>query len=305
MSRKAGFRSLLIGTRLMVLASVLLFAGGCSLLGMTPEKEGEPALESTEGLPGSENLPFSLEVSQEINDGKELHILGSVKANTEWNPDEVVVRLTSLKDGIQVGVVHHTLKKLIESRVGITRDAAEVIKPGAETTFSLSVPSVGISDYQIVLLWGEEAEPYLDPRVVAKRKESKSKKEEPSKEESEKEAPAATENRKGLKLRVHSIEVETLRASCPYPPCDVRFRLKALLQNEGTTVIESAKLGVGFIPVELVGSQTVPEEEEEVEVPKLGLQPGLSRPFRILLTQEMSEEVAETVRPVLRIISFE
>jgi len=205
-------------------------------------------------------------------------------------------------------VVHHSLRKLIESRVGISRSVDEMIKTGQETTFSLSVPSISISDYQLVLLWGDEADQFLDKKVIEARNRR-----EAARQAELKAARAAAQStpipapvmKTNLKLRVHSIEIETLKAVCSYPPCDVRFRLKALLQNEGTGVIGSARLGVGFIPIELLGTQTAPEDEEEVEIPKLGLQPGVSRPFRILLNQEMSEEVADTVRPVLRIISFE
>lgn len=281
-------RAVLRGARIGAASSIFLFCG-CSLVS-NPEPPAHPdvVLETSENLPGNERMPFALQVNQEINDGKELHILGNVKANTAWNPDYVIVRLTSLKDGNPVGVVHQSLRKLIEAKVGLVKEVAAVVDKDEEVSFSLTVPSVGISDYQIVLLWGEEAEPYLDkglPRMSGKSG-----------------GPSVGA---GLKLRVHSIEIETLRAACSYPPCDVRFRLKALLQNEGKATIKSAKLGVGFIPSELASAQTVPEQEETVDVPNLNLEPGNSRPFRILLNQEMSEEVSESVHPVLRIISFE
>jgi hypothetical protein len=275
---------------LIVASSSLVLLSGCSLL--FAGKPSEVILESTEDLPGSERMPFTLKVGQEINDGKELHILGSVVANTEWNPAEVVVRLTSLKDGKPVGVVHHTLKKLIEARVGVGQMKAELISAGDETNFSLSVPSAGMSDYQLVLLWGEEAEQFLESKPKQKI-------------DKETQASNGKSAGNGLKLRIHSIEVETLKSECPYPPCEVRFRLKAVLQNQGKSVITSAKLGVGFIATELLGSNMSPDEEEQVDVPNLKLLPGQSRPFRILLNQEMSEEIAEDVRPVLRIVSFE
>ena len=276
---------------LFILASSSLFLlSGCSIL--FAGKPSEVILESTEDLPGSERMPFTLKVGQEINDGKELHILGSVVANTEWDPTEVVVRLTSLKDGNPVGVVHHTLKKLIEARVGVGQMKAERISAGDETNFSLSVPSTGMSDYQLVLLWGEEAEQFLDSKPKQKLGRTA-------------QASDGKTAGNGLKLRIHSIEVETLKSECPYPPCEVRFRLKAVLQNQGKAAITSAKLGVGFIATELLGANMLPDEEEQVDVPNLKLLPGQSRPFRILLNQEMSEEIAEDVRPLLRIVSFE
>jgi hypothetical protein len=271
-------------------SSVLLLLSGCA--GLFSGKSSQLILESTEDLPGSERMPFTLKVSQEVNDGKELHILGSVVANTEWDPDDVIVRLTSLKDGLPVGVVHHTLKKLIEARVGNEQLKTALISAGEEITFSLSVSSTNMSDYQLVLLWGEEADQYLGRKPKQKNAQTTR-------------AGAAKEVGGGLKLRIHSIEIETLMADCPYPPCNVRFRLKAILQNQGDGIITSAKLGVGFLATELAGSDTLPEEEEQVDVPNLKLPPGQSRPFRILLTQELSEEVAEEVRPILRVLSFE
>lgn len=273
--------------RRLFLLCILLLQGCFFLPNSETSTSPEVVIESTEDMPGNDRMPFTLTVTQEVNDGKELHILGKVKAKTAWNPDFVIVRLTSLKDGNPVGVVHQSLRRLIAAKIGTAKEEDEVINSDEEVAFSLTVPSVDISDYQIVLLWGEEAEPYLD-----------------------KDLPKAVETpdektRLGLKLRVHSIEIETLRGQCSYPPCEVRFRLKALLQNEGKGLIQSAKLGVGFIPSEMVGMNTLPEDEETVDVPSLNLAPGMSRPFRILLNQEMSEEIAETVRPVLRIISFE
>jgi hypothetical protein len=279
------FSTNILRTLCIVFLSIL---SGCALF--KSSYNNQQALESTDLISGDQKMPFVLQVNREVNDGKELHILGSVHATTEWNPDRVVLQLTSLNEGNTVGVVRHTLRKLLQDRSGTLAEPVATVASGEEVLFSLAVSSKGISDYQIVLLWGEDAEPYLDSAATTSKVGSKL---------------TSQMNSKDLRLRVHSIEIETLKALCSYPPCDVRFRLKALFQNEGKDVINSAKLGVGFIPSELSGTDTVPESEEIVEVPGLSLQPGVSRPFRILLNKEMPEEVAESVKPVLRIVSFE
>jgi hypothetical protein len=277
----------------------LLSLSGCSILGLENSDQSDlEVLEATDGLPGSETMPFSLRVIEELNDGKELHILGMVAANTTWDPDTVVLKLTSLKDGMQVGVSHNTLRTILKDTKGLLADDKGMIEANEEVSFSLAAPSEGITDYQIALLWGDEAERYVSKKT--------------SKGTSERTVQGATTlnprtriGNESLKLRVRSIEIETLKASCPYPPCDVRFRLKALLVNEGDAPIKSAKLGVGFVPTELFGIQEVPESEEQVDIPNLNLKSGGIRPFRILLDQEMPEEIAGTVKPVLRILSFE
>jgi hypothetical protein len=227
-------------------------------------------------------MPFTLTVSKETNDGKELHILGSVISRDAWDPSGVVVRLTSLRDGKPVGVVHETLTRLIESRLGAGSLPSEELPAGSETKFSLSVPSVGMTDYQLGLLWGDEAEPYRTLATTGNNSRDSA----------------------DLKLRVHSIEIETLKAACAYPPCDVRYRLKAVFQNQGRAIIASAKLGVGFVQNEMLGSDSIPQDEEQVEVPNLDLEAGKSRPFKILLNKELSEDLADEITPVLRILSF-
>ena len=105
----------------------------------------------TDAKPG---LPFSLEVADEVNDGERLHILGAVSAAADWNLKDVIVKLTSLAGGNTIGVSYLPLtqaKKKLQT----------MIKAGEKYSFTISVPSKEITDYQLELLWGEEAKRYL------------------------------------------------------------------------------------------------------------------------------------------------
>lgn len=264
--------------RPLLLTALLSVVPACSLIrsekGGTPE---QPPLAQSPGENDSDSdLPFSMKVMKEVNDGKELHILGSVVARTAWSADAVLIRLTSLRSGDIVGVTNFPLTKLISETRPLEPSAGASVKAGEELTFSLSVGSDGLTDYQLELLWGAEAK-----QVVEKKKRSES-----------------------LRLTVRNIEVQTLRGDCFYPPCEVRFQLKARLHNDGAGLIEKVVLGVGFVFTDSAPG-TVPAQEEKIEVPNLKLFPGTSQPFKILLKEELTEEEAEELMPILRVISFD
>jgi hypothetical protein len=280
-----------VGRRLHALSSVVRFRSFVSgilfscgifslavLSGCAPHgARGAAAPVAIAESDGRGAMPFRLKVLDEYNDGAQLHIRGSVDSLVTWDPASVVVRLTGLNAGNQVGVTHRTLKELMGAA-----PATPLVEAGAAVPFTLDVPSSGITDYQIELLWGEEAHellPQAGPEIV-------------------------------LKLSLRDLEIETLKGECPYDPCEVNFRLLGRLQNDGDGVIARAELGVGFVSVaELassvhLGASVIPLQEETIPVNGLELKPGESQPFRVLLKQSIPEDESQQFKPVIRIVSF-
>lgn len=274
---------------LRFLSAVLLLCSfsGCSLFQHSPRRTVESdsvhseLLDVSEDAPANQELPFAMKIIDEVNDGKELHILGSVSAQAHWNAKSVVVRLSSLQAGEVLGVSYYSLAQLASKNNALTLEQASVVEPGQQVNFSLAVPAEGITDYQLELLWGREALIYLKENT----------------------------DYKPLSVKVQNIKIEALRSTCPDNLCDIRYRFLGKLLNSGGGMISKVILGVGFVEQgqgeKLNLSSRIPANEEKIEIPGLRLYPGESKSFRLLLNRAVPEEESTSIRPVLRIISFE
>lgn len=154
--------------RLILLGATALLISGCAGQrgGVAPELPPPTPLERvpklSEDLTGQEDpltpaekMPFALEVLDEKNDGESLEVYGNVVSNTHWNPDNVWLRLSSLKKGTLVGVTNSPLSKL--RPLGAQSGEGELTEPEEKLSFAMSVPAKEMTDYQLQLLWGDEA----------------------------------------------------------------------------------------------------------------------------------------------------
>jgi len=236
--------------------ALLLSTAGCSLLS-APEA---PAREPVETA-APEDAPFVLRVVDEMNDGASLHVLANIEARTPWDPRRVLVRLTGLRSGEIVGVR--------DFRLGGSGGAAASMAAGQVMPVSLSIPVAQVTDYQLELLWGEEAG---EPASVA--------------------LPPLT---------LQSLAIRRLPESCPEAVCRISYEVSGELRNNGRGIIYRAALGVGFAE----GGQSDPDNEEQVELGVLALQPGQSRPIRLVIDQTMPRDRANAITPTVRVLSFD
>jgi hypothetical protein len=231
-------------------------------------------VESTSGSE-PERSPFTLEVLDEVNDGERVSIRGRVVPKGDWARDDAVVRLSALDEQGNSRIV---LRKL--SDIAPKGEESNGSRP---TEFVLSIPSKGISNYQIELLWGDEAAPFMaraadaasgDGQVLALRK-----------------------------LEVHRVPSE----SCSTPDeCSVKFTITGEFFNSGGATLKNVVIEAGFVPadkLDLPGQ--ILENARRIEVRNLNLVSGGTKPFRLALEKQIpsSEQVAP--RPVVRIVSVE
>jgi hypothetical protein len=218
-----------------------------------------------------------LELLGEVNDGKRLTVSGQFTPRTQWPSSDVLVRLSALDDKNNARVSFFALGEHVFS------SAFAQLQPGTPTEFSISIPSNGISNYQLELLWGQDAAPF------------------------QKQARSNQGNGEEF-LALRNLEVHRLPSDdCATPnECTVKFTLTGEFYNAGSATISKVVVKAGFVRAdELDLGVKVLENERRIEVRNMGLTPGATKPFRLTLEKfiPMGEQVAP--RPVVRIESFD
>jgi hypothetical protein len=264
LSRLACFMALCLGT-----------VSGCSM--RAPISDSPSTGEILESTAGSEpeRSPFTLEILDEVNDGERVSIRGRIVPKADWSRDDVVLRLSALDELGDSKIVLRKLSDIAPKGEGLSAN-----KP---TEFVLSIPSVGISNYQIELLWGDEAAPFMarateslsgDGQILALRK-----------------------------LEVHRIPSD----SCATPDeCSVKFTITGEFFNSGGATLKNVVIEAGFSPADKLDLPSqILENARRIEVRNLNLMPGGTKPFRLALEKLIpsSEQIAP--RPVVRIVSVE
>lgn len=220
-------------------------------------------------------VPFKVDIVQEVNDGVELEIQGKLHTHFNWDPDSVVVRVTGLQNGVPGFRYAAPLSQLLT-------DSVDTLKAGENYRFSLVLAGSQISDYQLEILWGAEAE-----GVPSASRETQAK-------------------TSGLILS----EIEVLRRmDCSAgPDCKVHHELLGLLENKGSKTAKSVVVGVGYIErpaADLDLSNEIPENETPVVLPGAPLPPGERKTVRVQLEASLSEAQDEKYLPVMRVLEVE
>jgi hypothetical protein len=222
--------------------------------------------------------PFKLDVLQETNDGETLRIKGQVVSKTSRSSSDVLVRLTALDDTGAQRISFHKFADL-------TPNTSE-FRAGTPTQFSLALPAQGISNYQLEVLWGNDAAPFLnDTRASLK-------------------APPTPKEYLALRnLEVHRVP----DGSCSSPEeCLVTFSIKGEFFNSGKSVVRDVVLIAGFSPASKIDlPHQILENEKRIEVKNLALGPQATKPFRLSLEKLIPASDTVAYQPVVRIISFE
>lgn len=257
--------------------AIVVACGGCgSLFGGTSAPKGK-VIDSAVGADPSVT-PFKLDVLQEENSAGNLRIKGQVVAKAKRSSEDVLVRLTAVDDSGEQRVSTHKL-------VDLTPDAKD-LQTGKPVQFSLALPSEGISNYQLEVLWGKDAAPYLtDGRASMKQ-------------------PAPPSEYLALRnLEVHRVP----DGSCSSPEeCLVTFSIKGEFFNAGRAVVRDVVLVAGFAPASKMDLPNQPlENERRIEVKQMGLAPQTTKPFRLTLEKLLPASDTVAYQPVVRIVSFE
>lgn len=265
--------------RLALLCVAAVLASGCARA-RAPLAPPEPAALSVPAAlePAVRQAPFTLEIVDELNDGNQLRVLAKVTARAAWPVSDVLLRLTGMKAGETLDVSTYPLKNAMPTGEG---GAAPAIAAGKSLNLSLTAPAAGITDYQLELLWGKDAQLATQSSEIQRR---------------------------GALLKVRHIEVESTPVLCDEAPCPVTYTVTGELFNAGRSDITQATLGIGYVFLktgeELDLQHALPEREEVVEVPSLHLTSGQQRPLKIVLDRPVPVVNGGYYQPVLRIIAF-
>ena len=263
---------------LLFVAVVVVAAAGCSWFPSLGGSQPGKAMGSAVGGDPSVT-PFRLGVLQESNDGKTLTIQGQLVSKTERPSKDVLVRLTALDAEGEERTALHKVAELIPNGGDLS--------PSMPTQFSLSLPSSGITNYQIEVLWGKDAAAYLGSDGRASLKQPK----------------GSSEFLALRNLEVHRVP----DGSCSSPEeCLVTFSIKGEFYNSGRATVRDVVIVAGFAPASKAGLPNQPlENEKRVEVQNLDLAPDATKPFRLSLEKVLPASDTVAYQPVVRIVSFE
>jgi hypothetical protein len=264
---------------LLTIASLTVVAlSGCSWFPRSLNQGNDKIVGSAVGGDPSVT-PFRLDVLQESNDGKNLTIQGQLISKSQRPSKDVLVRLTAVDAKGEERTAMHKVADLIPN--------GGELSPSMPTQFSLSLPAAGISNYQIEVLWGKDAAPYLGGDGRASLKQQK----EPSEF-----------------LALRNLEVHRVPdGSCSSPEeCLVTFSIKGEFYNAGRATIRDVVVVAGFAPASKMGLPNHPlENEKRIEVQNLELAPQATKPFRLSLEKLLPASDTVAYQPVVRIVSFE
>lgn len=261
---------------------------GCALFAPSPKTQGAGGLplEATAGV-DPDVTPFILEVMDEKNDGRQLVVKGRIIPKTSKPASEVVVRLSALDRKGEQRTTFHNMQDIL---VGSTKPdgKALMLEKGVARSFTLAMPLQGITNYQLEVLWGQDAAPYAPSEPLS----------EPQKDQKK-------ESKQFIALRnleVHRVPTE----SCVSPnECVVRFTITGELFNSGGATIKEVVIEAGFGTAGNLDLQSqILENEKRVEVPNLRLAPGASQRFKVSLDKLVPTSAVVAPQPLVRIASF-
>ena len=241
------------------------------------------AIESISGTDPS-ITPFRIEVLEELDDGALLLIKGRLITKSEWPSKDVIVRLAALDNNGEQRVSFHKVSDLAPN--------SAILAAGAATPFSLSLSSMGLSNYQIEVLWGQDAAPFLAKEGVKQGAQGSKLDKDTTKDF------LALRN-----LNVHRVPGE----SCSSPnECELKFIITGEFFNAGSLTVSNVVIVAGFTTAENLDlADQILDNERRVEVQNLGLKPGGTKQFKFSMEKLVAVSDQSAPRPVVRIVSFD
>jgi hypothetical protein len=270
----------MVSVRAITLFAIIsvVSTSGCSWFNGTGALKGDKSIVGSAVGGDPSVTPFRLDVLQESNDGKTLNIQGQLVSKERRSAKDVIVRLKGVDASGEERVASHKVADLISG--------GGDLNPSIPTQFSLALPADGLSNYQLEVLWGRDAEPYLGNNRASLK------------------SPKAASDFLALRnLEVHRVP----DGSCSSPEeCLVTFSIKGEFFNSGKAVITDVVLVAGFTPASKMGLPNPPlENEKRIQVQNMGLSPQGTKPFRLTLEKLLPASDTVAYQPVVRIVSFE
>ncbi|NLF25505.1 MAG: hypothetical protein GX589_07595 [Deltaproteobacteria bacterium] len=249
----------------------------------------EPPFEATELDEVREEVPFTVEVVDEVNDGKKIHLRLRLQTKGVWDPSLMALKLSGLNSGRVVRAETHVLADLLEKEE--TKGAHQPLPE--ELFLTVSISALDLTDYQVELLWGEEAAAVgaveaetAVPAGTTVPAGTKAAAGEPT---------VSAKHRGGLLIRNLTWQE---RRDCNQSPCQLSYQLQGEFYNSGSALVSGAILGV---QLRAPGDAST-LKEEQVRIDGLELAPGEGRQLQIEIDQGQADMAQQGLQPALRLI---
>jgi hypothetical protein len=270
--------------------------GGCGL-GLDMMKPAPQPLVVAPGSEGNERLPYTLHVLAERREGETLRVQGELLVREVLPPTiPTAISLTTFREGMEVTTTRLGLSELLRAAPGGPKQR---LTAGDRLPFSFDVSAAGASDYQLDLVWGDEARDLVAqtaPAATAPRASASL----PPAPPPFAQEPNAQPNRDVI---LADVRTEKIPTGCTPTGCTFTFRLSGRIRNVGGAPVTGVRLGVGFM---LAGrDQGPPEAEETLDVTGLRLEPGEDKPFRVNIERAVTLDQAARVVPSVRVLGIQ
>ena len=196
-------------------------------------------------------MPFKIEILEEFNDGKYIYVKIDFKNNANYKITNVVLKAIGLNKGKEVSSQYFLMENLINSNEGV---------------FVIEIPAPDITDYLIELLWGKEAEGFLN-----------------------------IEKQKLLDLvSISNLKVEKIRECANYI-CKIYYNIIGKINNNNDIGISQVDFLVGFLSASEMKENkqsdiTNLRFSKTVPVNNLNLPPKSNREFNIKIDSPENDE---------------
>ena len=258
---------LVLITRILFLLLVLL--SGCGIFSAGGSRKIKYAAQSK----NSPKLPFEISVTDAINDGNNLYLRAQVNALAAWDPEQVYIRLKGFAEGERHEELVVSLANAIEQQHPQAK-AKFIARHFKNLFLGFSLPSQGLTDYQLELVWGPEATASLS---AAKEKEL---------------------------VVIQKIAVVEHR-ECP--ECEPVAILRVTLSNRGEQAVSAISLEVGFNPIiteQLLEEPVKPNTKlQVVEITDFNLPPETEQDLEFEV--DLSKAQDSGFIPVAQILNYE
>ncbi len=173
------------------------------------------------------------------------------------------------------------LSGMIEGKKAVEKYTVPDSEQDSTFNFLLLIPDQGLTDYQLSLLWGQEARLFL--------------------EEAGKSSPDWLEVKEAQLVEEQSTD-------CDSPSCPPAYYVEAELFNRGARAIDEAVLALNFCPLNQEGfvdfSACSTDNEELVRLESLHLPTGAKRQIKLSIESAVPPDGHLHFRPILGVMEI-
>lgn len=287
--------------RCLVFLLFLIFLG-CNSLFMKsePSRTSVNAPSIKKVIRENAGEPFQLEVLEEEFSQGELFLTIALVAFERFDLDRTVLRLATIDSGEVLSEKVITISEL-HSKFKLNHKAVREFVNAVKFNYGVNIKAKPEIDYQVELLWGKDASPYLKQSEVSPKIVEDTPKGE--KQTFTKTVPYPD----SVSVALKGLNVSRTRFCHNKNKCEIEFRLSANIQNVSNAPIREVVMAVGYLDKESKEYSfgvRIPKEEELVRVPELSLLPGKMQSVNLTLEQRIPESDQNRIIPVLRLVDI-